>query len=342
MPLMILFHKTPGQLEAEIEAFSSVAHLLGRLTGVKNCGEALFKGEAALFRNQLTEAELLAYQAAYQADLSGQWPVRLGAAILLGLLALRQGNNSDLLQYLKAIEEFAGSDALSPYVMELLRAEAYIWLDLTKLLPQWLRDGKSVLPDAPSWLKLYAGYVHLAVLLQEQEYVRMLGAAEVLITECRERGYLIIELHLHILAAVACFQIGQPEKALLHLQKSLADALPDGLYSPFMEYKWMLGGLVEQAFDASGKEMPEEITTKGQVFADNWKTAIRLISESQTLSYGLTEKEMEVASLAAKGLSNREIAAKLFVTEATVKTHLRTVFSKLDIDRRSKLAGKLE
>ena len=44
----------------------------------------------------------------------------------------------------------------------------------------------------------------------------------------------------------------------------------------------------------------------------------------------------------AKETSNKEIAAKLFVTEATVKFHLRTVFSKLNIDRRSKLARILE
>jgi len=235
-----------------------------------------------------------------------------------------------------------GSDALSPYVMELLRASVYIWLDLGKLLPQWLREGKTVFPGAPFWARLYAGYIHLAVLLQEQEYVRLLGTAEILIRECREQGYLILELYVHILAAVACLAIGQQDKALFHLQKSLADALPDKLYAPFMEFKLMLGGIMEQELDALGEKMPEEITPKGQIFGDNWKTAIRLISESQTLPYGLTEKEMEVASLAAKGLSNKALAAKLFVTEATVKFHLRTVFSKLNINRRSKLARILE
>lgn len=341
MPLMILFHKTPGQLEAEIEALSSVTRLLSVLTGVKNCGEAFFRGEAALFHNNLSEAELLAYQAAYQADAISQWPIRMGTVNLLGHVAFRRGN-SDLPHYLKVLEENVGSDALSPYVMELLRATVYVWLDLAKLLPQWLRDGKTVFPDVPSWAKLYAGYIHLAVLLQEQEYVRLLGTAEILIMECREQGYLVLELYVHIMAALASLITGRQDKALFHMQKSLADALPDKLYSPFMEFKLMLGGLMEQALEALGEKMPEEITSKGQVFSDNWKTAIRLISESQTLPYGLTEKEMEVASLAAKGLSNKEIAAKLLVTEATVRFHLRAVFSKLEIDRRSKLAGMLE
>jgi len=104
----------------------------------------------------------------------------------------------------------------------------------------------------------------------------------------------------------------------------------------------MLDNLIENAFLEMGVRMPEEIAASGQVISDNWKLLIRLSAESGTLPYGLTEREMEVATLAAKGMSNKEIASKLFITEATVKFHLRTVFAKLGIDRRSKLAGIIE
>jgi DNA-binding NarL/FixJ family response regulator len=49
----------------------------------------------------------------------------------------------------------------------------------------------------------------------------------------------------------------------------------------------------------------------------------------------LTERETEVVSLMAQGLSNREIASRLFVTEATVKTHVNNVFTKLDVNDRA-------
>lgn len=52
---------------------------------------------------------------------------------------------------------------------------------------------------------------------------------------------------------------------------------------------------------------------------------------------GLSNRETEVAALVSKGLRNKEVANKLFVTEKTVKFHLTNIYKKLKINSRSKL-----
>jgi len=56
----------------------------------------------------------------------------------------------------------------------------------------------------------------------------------------------------------------------------------------------------------------------------------------------LTAAERRVAALAAEGASNRQIAEHLFITQATVETHLRHAFRKLGITSRADLPASLD
>ena len=56
-------------------------------------------------------------------------------------------------------------------------------------------------------------------------------------------------------------------------------------------------------------------------------------AQQQTL--GITARELEILTLIARGLSNREIATELFVSENTVKTHCARTFDKLGAARRT-------
>ena len=56
---------------------------------------------------------------------------------------------------------------------------------------------------------------------------------------------------------------------------------------------------------------------------------------------GLTQREVEIVGLLARGLSNKEIAGALNIEVATVKNHVHNILEKLHVKRRSEAAARL-
>ena len=79
------------------------------------------------------------------------------------------------------------------------------------------------------------------------------------------------------------------------------------------------------------KEVPVEVTVEVQVPTKE----PFVLDQNRLQKLGITTRELEILQLIADGLSNREIAEKLFVSENTVKTHSSRVFDKLNAKRRT-------
>ncbi len=64
------------------------------------------------------------------------------------------------------------------------------------------------------------------------------------------------------------------------------------------------------------------------------------VNEDEIFRLGLSKREMEVLQLMANGLSNNEIAEKLFISTNTIKTHCSRLFEKLEVSRRTQAVEK--
>lgn len=65
-----------------------------------------------------------------------------------------------------------------------------------------------------------------------------------------------------------------------------------------------------------------------------------ILNETELFRLDISKREMEVLELMAAGLSNQEIADKLFVSLNTVKTHTSNLFLKLEVNRRTQAVQK--
>jgi ATP/maltotriose-dependent transcriptional regulator MalT len=60
------------------------------------------------------------------------------------------------------------------------------------------------------------------------------------------------------------------------------------------------------------------------------------VNDARVRELGITPRELEILQLIARGMSTREIASTLFVSENTVKTHAARLLDKLGVNRRIK------
>jgi DNA-binding CsgD family transcriptional regulator len=114
----------------------------------------------------------------------------------------------------------------------------------------------------------------------------------------------------------------------------------------FIEYRYLVvahsvevyGGLVAAVFAGLGIWLGLKLTRPKEKIvvkevpapAGPFMTNVQKMEELR-----ITTRELEILGLIAQGLSNREIAEKLFVSENTVKTHSSRVFDKLGAKRRT-------
>jgi DNA-binding CsgD family transcriptional regulator len=211
--------------------------------------------------------------------------------------------------------------------------------DYLRELPRRLLEGAFNDPSLPLWPDAIETLIGLGELELAQEYLEpyelhaeRLGSPPARAGAARCRGLLLGAK-------------GELEAALAALERSLADADP----FPLEHARTLLsiGAVRRQAQQkkAAREALEQALAIFEELGASLWaekaRAELRRISGRAPASDELTETERRVAELAARGRTNKEIAAELFMGVSTVEAHLSRVYRKLSV-RRAGLAASLE
>jgi LuxR family maltose regulon positive regulatory protein len=210
------------------------------------------------------------------------------------------------------------------------------WLDQGDVATaeRWAEIYRSDKPSAQIWHP-YGELALVRVLIARQEWKEALD----LLTQIRRSvletsggGWVIEALVLESLAYQAT---GQADRALAAVSEALSLAEPEGYVRTFLDEGEPMATLLGQVWRHGVS--PDYVGTllaasRARLPA---RSAGPQAAPTPLLYEALTERELEVLHLIDAGLSNREIASRLYVSLNTVRTHTKNLYSKLDVHSRT-------
>ncbi len=342
--LNMLWRET-GELENELNRVDIDAHLYHQLRRGHGMGHnSVMRAEVMLMRGQDYEAEIMCYKALYEARSYQQTDICICAELVLVRIAILRGDAQRYFTTIKNLQNYAKEDTnlyvlhMVEYCMSIIGLE----LNIKYYVASWLYDilnYKNVLyaPVIP-----HAQVLYLNILLMENRYSELYGLSQLILDKSKDIHnnvkYMMPQVYCLKLLAIAKYNNGDFSAAQEYLKQALSIALPDKIYLPFANEAGKLNSLLEALKSSmSDRDGINTIIELGKRYERGIKTIKKAITSDRS---PLTPREREVAQLAKDRLSAKEIADRLFISETTVRTILRSVYSKLDIHSKTELVAK--
>ena len=142
----------------------------------------------------------------------------------------------------------------------------------------------------------------------------------------------------NLLLALIYYNYDQEEKAKMFLQESIKIKGDERYLTVFVNEGESILPLISNFKDVVPNFFEKVKELVGNGSSDN--TSSKNLSGQDKHIDSLTERETEILILVAKGLTNKKIAEKLYITAGTTKWHLSNVYSKLAVNKRTQAVAK--
>lgn len=131
---------------------------------------------------------------------------------------------------------------------------------------------------------------------------------------------------------------GDREKAIINLIEALEEAASENILMPFVLYYSRISDLLKEVYKmqaTTNTNIPRKLTDKLKLTIEKRERFLKIKMQSE-----LSDRELDVLKLLSEDLSNQQIADYLFISLNTVKSHIKNIFLKLDVDSRTQAVTK--
>jgi LuxR family maltose regulon positive regulatory protein len=304
--------------------------------------------------NDLERAEYYALESVKVAD---RWSVAYGIAGYLVLARVHQGQGDIQVAYqvmADAVQLAVDYDAtdLDDILAEAYQARLNIMTANVAACERWaekrgldgllLDDGEPAvgLAHRLHHVREIEDLVLARLCLARRDPERALKLLAPLADAARRLGRTGILIEVLILQSRAYQSLDNTNQAIAHLERALALGEPQGYMRIFLDEGQPVAQLLYEAARRGisqtyvGKLLKAYQPETGEPLPGAALKAKRRLVEP------LSEREIEILEQIAEGLSNREIAQRLYLSTSTVKSHIYNIYGKLDVHSRTKAVAK--
>jgi LuxR family maltose regulon positive regulatory protein len=303
-------------------------------------------------RNDLNAATQYLMKSKEMGELAGFPQNRYRWRVAMARIQEAQGNLHGALDLLDEAERLYMRD-FSPNVHPIAARKTRVWLAQGKLdeALNWAREQGLSAEDTLSYVREFEHITLARILLaryksdhSDSSIREAIGLMESLLKAAQDGRRMGSVIEILILQAVAQHAQGDISTALIPLQQALTLAEPEGYIRMFLDEGLPMAGLLREASKRgimpgyTGK-MLAAFETQGSVSA----SPIPASPACQPLIEPLSQRELELLRLLKTDLSGPEIANQLVIALSTVRTHTKSIYSKLNVtDRRAAVKRAVE
>lgn len=300
--------------------------------GVKYLAEA----ERRYFTGDFEEAEIYCQKALWKCGVNGFTGLGICVRYLKAHLAYIKGDFEQVKKILDemrtmVLHERSEKSGLS-YTVDMCEAFFFQYMGYPARLADWLKRKGEIPSEIMPQARLFAVMIKMAAFLHEENYVEMLSAEDEILsmTENFPNKFTVGNIYLILASAMANLEHIKEAKAYIRKTVEMVGFEPVMFYAKWGE--WLVKPLQELREE---DERYKSVITACRRFLHVQKSSRK--REYTGIFPILTRRENDIALLAVDGYTNKQIATQLFISENTVKSSLKNIFTKLGIKSRRDL-----